>query len=160
MNKWGHIYTLIVLLSALLNINAANAQINAYTIQGFNFGNFYQGISGGTVSVSAAGVRTSTGDIVLMNNWQPGLQAVFEITAPEGATISILTGTDSILAGSNGGTITLHLEGTDVGSPFTNQAVSPARTRINVAGKLIVGSRSASPPGTYQGTCYITFNQE
>lgn len=149
-----------VFAAVLLGRNPAQAQINTYTIQGFDFGSFYQGDNGGAITISAEGTRTATGDIILMNTWLPNAQAIFEITAPEGITISILNGTDATLTGSNGGTLTLQLEGTDIGSPFTNTAAAAARTRIKVGGKLIVGNRTASPPGTYQGTCSIIFNQE
>lgn len=160
MLKLRLIYLFMVLSMSLLNAGKAKAQITTYTVQGFNFGDFYQGASGGTISLSTDGVRTATGDIVLINNWQPLSQAIFEITAPTGLSISILMGTDSTLSGSKGGSMTLHLEGTDVISPFSPTAVAPDRTRIKVAGKLTVGSRVSSPPGIYEGSCSIIFNQE
>ena len=159
MLKPGTLFIYFVLL-IIFPSNTIKAQINTYSIQGFDFGTFYQGSNGGTIDISTEGLRTASGDIILMNTWQPSSQAIFEITAPAGSTISVLRGTDSILTGSNGGTLTLQLQQTDLGSPFSTTAVAPARTRIKVAGKLIIGNRTSSPPGKYQGTVSITFNQE
>lgn len=161
MQTRKHIKTYVICsFSLLLSYLPAHSQITTYNIQGFDFGAFYQGSSGGTINISATGSRSATGDIILMNTWLPNSQAIFEITAPAGSTISILNGNDATLTGSNGGTLTLHVEGSDLGSPFSTTAISPARTRINLAGKLTVGSRTASPPGTYQGSFSIIFNQE
>jgi hypothetical protein len=160
MLRRGQTYLLLVLFIHLLTFCKAGAQVTAYTVQGFDFGSFYQGNTGGTINVSTEGTRTTSGDIILIKNWLPALPAIFEITAPQGTSVSILMGSDSNLSGSNGGTISLHLSGTDLQSPFLTSAVEPARTRIKVAGKLIIGNRMASPPGLYQGTCSITFNQE
>lgn len=138
----------------------AQAQISTYPIQDFNFGTFYQGNTGGTISISTTGARTASGDIIILNSWSGNTQAIFDIEAPAGSSISILNGPDVTLAGSNGGTVTLHLAGTDLGSSFITSAVAPARTRINVAGQLIIGNQSTSPPGAYQGTFTLIFNQE
>lgn len=144
----------------LLNLSAASSQISLYPMQGFNFGTFYQGNSGGTISISTNGARTATGDIVLMNSWLPNAQAVFEIEAAAGTRISISNGNDGTLHGSKGGTLTLHLETTEPGPVFTTTAVLPARTTLNLSAKLIVGNRTVSPPGIYEGTFFIIFNQE
>ena len=139
---------------------SAYSQVTVYTIQNFNFGTFYQGNSGGTIDVSTTGTRTATGDIILMNTWNSAAQAILEIQAPAGSVISITNGADAVLTGSNGGTVSLHLESSNLGSPFNTTAVPPARTTLNIAGKLTIGNITTSPPGTYQGTFSITFNQE
>ncbi|WP_158800016.1 DUF4402 domain-containing protein [Pedobacter sp. L105] len=144
----------------LLTSFSTYSQITVYTIQNFNFGTFYQGSSGGTINVSTTGTRTATGDIILMNTWNSAAQAILEIQAPAGSVISITNGADAVLTGSNGGTVSLHLESSNLGSPFTTTAVPPARTTLNIAGKLTIGNSATSPPGTYQGTFSITFNQE
>jgi hypothetical protein len=153
--------TVIYFVSSLiLSTISVQAQIKTYPIQDFNFGTFYQGLAGGTISISSTGSRTTTGDIIVLNSWAGNTQAMFDIEAPAGSTISILNGPDVTLAGSNGGTVTLHLAGTDLGSSFITSAAPPARTRINLAGQLIIGNQVVSPPGAYQGTFTLIFNQE
>jgi hypothetical protein len=135
------------------------SQVTIYPIQNFNFGTFYQGNSGGTIDISTTGARSASGDIILMNTFPSGSQAIFDIEAPAGSIISLST-PDATLSGSNGGTVTLHISNTDPASPFNTTVVPPDRIRMQVAGSLRVGDRITSPPGTYQGTFSITFNQQ
>jgi len=150
--------TLIILFS-LFGLQA-NSQIIISNVQDFNFGTFYQGNTGGSVDISINGSRSSTGDIILMNTGLAPRQSVFEIEAPTGTVISILEGQDTILTGSNGGTVKLQLQATDLISPFTSTIPPPNRTRLNISAKLIISNRSASPPGVYTGTFNITLHQE
>ncbi len=80
--------------------------------------------------------------------------------AAPGSLISITNGPDATLTGSNGGTVSLHIGNSDPTSPF-NTTVSPqSRTPMNICGTLTIGNPAASPPGTYSGVFYVTFNQE
>ena len=149
------LFSLLILLSL-----SAKSQLTIYPIQNFNFGSFYQGSSGGTVDISAGGTRSASGDIILINSGFSYSQAVFEIEAPEGSIISIVQGADITLSGSNGGTITLQVGNSDPASPFVTTAIVPARTLVQIGGKLLIGSSSTSPPGNYNGSFSITFHQE
>lgn len=131
-----------------------------YTMQPISFGAFSQGITGGSVSISAAGVRSVNGTVQDYDFGIPYFQAVFEVSAPTGAVISILNGPDAVLTGSNGGSMNFHIGSTSPTAPFLNTTPSPARTSIGVGGTLTVGNASANPPGTYSGTFYLTFNLE
>lgn len=153
-------YSILGSLLLLFCSFTANSQITVSTIQGFDFGSFYQGNSGGTVNILDTGVRSAAGDVVLINSGPMVSQAVFEIESPEGSVISIANGPDISIAGSNGGTISLKLGSADTGSPFITTEVPPARKRIQIGGTLTVGNKIDSPPGNYQGTFSITFNQE
>ncbi len=152
-------YTIFLYLFIVFNSFSASSQITIYPVQNFNFGTFYQGYSGGTVNISATGERSATGDIILMNTSASDSQAIFDIQAPAGSIISLST-PDATLTGSNGGTMTLHISHTDPASPFNTNAVPPNLTRIQVAGALTVGNRTSSPPGIYQGSFSVTFNQQ
>ena len=154
--NYRHLGSLLLLFFSF----TANSQIAIYTIQGFDFGSFYQGNSGGTVDISNTGIRSATGDIILINSGPLVSQAAFEIEAPEGSVISIINGPDISIAGSNGGTISLKLGGADTGSPFITTEAPPTRTRIQIGGTLTIGNKLESPPGNYQGTFTITLNQE
>lgn len=128
------------------------------TIQNLGFGAFSNGGSGGTITVSSSGNRTATGSITLLNLGQPYSQALFDVLAPAGTIISITNGPDAILTGSNGGTMNLRPGNSDPASPI---ATDPSgTTRISLGGTLAIGNVAASPPGTYTGTFYITFNNQ
>jgi hypothetical protein len=149
-------------IAALLFLNTvnANAQVNVYPTQNISFGAFFPGNSGGTLTISPDGTRSSTGDIIPMNMGFVYSPAVFEIEAPQDAVISILKGPDVILTGSNGGSLTLHIGDADVGSSFNNTVAPPGRTQIKMGGTLTVAGSTSTPPGNYNGTISITFIQE
>jgi hypothetical protein len=149
---------LLWLLLAFVSFPAIS-QITVYPIQNFNFGTFYPGNSGGTINILPDGSRSATGDIILINTFFTSSQATFDIEAPAGSVIS-LSSPDTILTGSNGGTLTLKMGNTDLGLTFNTTAVPPNRTRIQIGGSLIVGDHVSSPPGNYQGTFSLTFNQQ
>ena len=130
------------------------------TVQNLSFSSFSHGNVGGSVIISSSGVRSVTGDIVALNIGSPYYQAIFDIEAPQGSIISILNGPDVILAGSNGGSMSLRIGNSYPASPFSTTVNPPQRTEVNVGGTLNVGNLSSSPPGSYTGTIYITFNQE
>ena len=134
--------------------------ISVYTIQNLSFGAFSHGMAGGTVIVSNTGTRSVTGDVIPLNLGVLFFHAIFEIDAPVGTIISILNGSDATLTGSNGGSIFLQIGNSDPPFPFITTVAQPARTQVNIGGKLTVGGPAANPPGTYTGTFYITFNQE
>ncbi len=134
--------------------------ISVTTTQNMSFGAFAQGSSGGTIIISNNGSRSATGTITPLSLGMLYFQAIFEIEAPEGTVISILNGPDATLTGSNGGSMSLRIGDADPASPFITNIAPPGRTRVNIGGTLTVGSAAASPPGTYSGTFYITFNNE
>lgn len=134
--------------------------LTVYTVQNMSFGAFTNGSTGGTVSISTNGTRSVTGNVVLLNLGTQYFQAIFDIDAPQGSIVSILNGSDATLTGSNGGSMSMQIGGSDPPSPFITVVSQPARTQVNIGGLLTVGSSAANPPGTYTGTFYITFNQE
>ena len=131
-----------------------------YTVQNMCFGAFAHGNTGGSITISNTGTRTSTGDIIPLNLGVSYYNAIFEIEAPPGAIISILNGPDATLTGSNGGSMLLSIGSSSPISPFSNSLAPPSRTQINIGGTLTVGGSGSAPPGTYTGTIYITFNHD
>lgn len=134
-------------------------QISVYTIQNMSFGAFAAGTTGGNVVISNTGVRSVSGTITAINI---GLyfHSIFEIEGPVGTIVSILNGPSSTLSGSNGGSMSLTLNTSNPASPFSTTVAPPGRTSVSIGGTLAVGNTSGSPPGTYTGTFYVTFNQE
>jgi len=134
--------------------------LTVYTVQNMSFGAFTQGNSGGTVTISTAGSRSVTGTITPLNFGVSYFQAIFEIDAPQGSVISILNGPNATLTGSNGGTMSLQIGSSSPASPFITTVAQPLRTSVSIGGTLTVGTPATSPSGLYNGTFYITFNQE
>jgi hypothetical protein len=128
---------------------------------GLRFGAFFQSSSGGTVTVSASGIRTSTGGVVLttIGGFTYGT-AEFDIVASPGTLISILNGPDVTLYGSSGGTLTLHVGSSSPASPFVTTASPPSYNAVSIGGTLTVGSPVANPSGAYSGSFSVTFMQE
>lgn len=167
--KFFHTYrksiiVIFILLLAALQISGQEKPprpiLVAVTTQGLSFGAFTQGATGGTVTVSAIGVRNSTGDVILLGMGYTYTPALYDVTGNPGTLVSILNGLDVSLPGSNGGSMTLHIEGSNPVSPFVITTVPPAVTQVTVGGTLTVGSPVANPPGIYGGTFNITFIQE
>ena len=128
--------------------------------QGLIFGAFFQGVTGGTVTVHPDGSRTVSGSIVQANLGFPFSPAIFEVDANPGTLISIMNGSDVVLSGSNGGTLSLHIGPANTGTPFIATAISPSRTLVRIGGTLTVGSPPANPAGNYSGLFSVTFIQE
>ena len=83
--------------------------------------------------------------------------ALFEVTANPGTLITIQNGPPATLTGSNGGTLSLTIGASSIGSPFVTQN---AITYVYVGGTLTVGSMAANPAGNYTGTFNVTFIQQ
>jgi hypothetical protein len=136
------------------------ARISVYTVQDMKFGAFTQGAIGGTITLSPEGIRTSTGDVVLLNMGYPFNQAIFEVEGIVGTVISIMNGPNATLTGSNGGSMSMEIGSSYPNSPYYNTVQPPGRTQIHIGATLNVGAPASNPPGTYSGTFFITFNQE
>jgi hypothetical protein len=128
--------------------------------QNMSFGAFYHGAVGGAVTITPGGVRSATGDIVLLSLGYPYSAALYNVLATQGTLISLLNGPDATLSGSNSGSLTLHLGATDPPSPFVTSAIPPAINTLYIGGTLTIGNALANPPGIYSGTFDLIFIQE
>jgi hypothetical protein len=134
--------------------------ITVTVMQNLAFGAFSQGASGGTVSITSVGIRSATGDVVLLILAYPFSSARYDIVANPGTVISLLNGPDAVLPGSSGGSMTLHIGSSNPVWPFVTTAVPPDATTMTVGGTLTVSNPVANPAGSYSGTFNITFIQE
>jgi hypothetical protein len=130
------------------------------TAQGLSFGAFSQGAAGGTVTISSAGVRSATGDVILLGLGYTFSTALYELVGNPGTVVSILNGPDVALPRGGGGFMMLHIGASNPASPFVINTVPPAFTQLNIGGTLTVSNPAANPPGSYTGTFDITFIQE
>ncbi|HCC70484.1 MAG TPA: hypothetical protein DEQ09_04950 [Bacteroidales bacterium] len=161
--RTGIIFVLLLFLS-LVSIDTFGQEppprpiIVTVTAQQLTFGAFTHGVVGGTVTVSPTGLRSSTGDVILLGLGYPFFPTLYEIIANPGTVISILNGPDAILTGSNGGSITLTIGSSDPSSPFVTTTPNP--NLLYIGGTITIGSTAANPPGTYSGTYDVTFVRE
>jgi hypothetical protein len=131
--------------------------IKVTVVSNLGFGTFYQGATGGTVTVNTTPARVSTGDVVLLGIGTPFSAAVYRITGNPGRIVSILNPLDILLPGSNGGSMNLHIGASNPPSPFVTTA---GQLLITIGGTLTVGAPASNPPGTFSGSFNITFIQE
>jgi hypothetical protein len=133
---------------------------SVFTTQHISFGAFYPGAVGGTVKLSAKGDRTFTGDIIPIQMGYAYYPASFEIEAPAGTIISIMSSPDVVLQGSNGGSMLLKLGESLPRTPFSTVVPPPGRTQLWLGGTLQVNGSENNKPGVYSGNVAIIFNQE
>ncbi len=155
----------LILVILLITFQKSNAQeppprpiTVTWTNQNLSFGAFYQGAIGGTVIINSAGVRSSTGDIVLLTM---GLfsATIFEVTGNPGTVVSYIKPT-SFLTDGSGHSLTLQISDTSPASPFVLTVNYPDPTLIHIGGILTIGNQVTNPPGNYSGTFDLTFVQE
>jgi Domain of unknown function (DUF4402) len=157
---YGSIFLLLIYVSvSAQEMPPRPITVTVVTSQNLSFGNFAQGSLGGTVSVSSSGIRSWTGNIVLLTGGSVS-PALFDVVANRGTLITIVNGSDVSLNGSNGGTLMLHIGASSTGSPFITSVARPTPTHVYIGGTLTVGNPGANPPGDYSGTFQVTFVQQ
>ena len=107
--------------------------------------------TGGTVVISAAGVRSKTGAVTLVSTGSTQSQALFNLTGDPNSTYSItLPVTATITSGANTMTV-----GTFTSNPPATGTLSANGTQtVNVGGTLTVASGQVA--GSYTGTFVFT----
>jgi hypothetical protein len=124
-------------------------------VRNLSFGAFYTGTTGGTVTISPAGLRTSTGTVLLLGLGIPFASAQFNINSNPGTVLSILNGPDASLTWS-GYSMNLQIGTSNPASPFVNSNPYTVPVQLTVGATLTVGAPAANPPGSYSGTFEIT----
>jgi hypothetical protein len=158
-----HIFLFVLLISFLSTLQIFGQEppprpaIVTPTAQGLSFGTFSQGATGGTVIVPASGVRSATGDVILLSLSPSSSPAIFDVVGNPGTMLSILVWPASVLTGP--GSMTLQINSI-YPSPFIINTTPPLSTLMYIGGVLTVLSPVSNPPGTYSGTFNITFIQE
>jgi len=160
-----------LLLLTLVCIGAAAAQAWATPIYfmwitnnttGLAFGSMAAG-TGGTVTVSPAGVRTKTGGVVLVSSGAGSADSftVHGFTLPLNSnhthTYSITlpaNGTVTLSSGGNNMAVNNFLSSPPAGTSTGTLATGTVDQILNVGATLTVGASQA--PGTYSGTYTVT----
>jgi hypothetical protein len=155
------LYSLLILGAPVLHAQEMPPRpISVGLGQNLSFGAFATGTSGGSITVTASGIRSSTGTIIQMGQLSFAHEAIFEIDANVGYLISVVLGSDVVMNGSNGGTMSLHLADIYPPSPIVTTANPPAVTYVHIGGVLTVGNQISNPPGDYSGYFNVMFIQE
>ncbi len=133
--------------------------------QAMHFGDItvVQGSSGGTVTVDHNGMRSATGNVLLLNMGNIPRQAIFEFKLCPGRIVSFNFPPFINLTGQNGGTIKLELGQTNYGtngSTFISNKGCDDIHLIHLGGTIEVNDISTHPGGLYTGTFNITFIQQ
>ncbi|MDD4922933.1 MAG: DUF4402 domain-containing protein [Bacteroidales bacterium] len=155
---------LSISLAVMAELTAKKDNITATTIRNMSFGAFFNIGAGGTITISADGSRSVSGDI-LYANLMPYSPVIFEIEGPVNTYVYIQNGPDvNLKAGKKGGTVTLHLENATPESPFilknASSGSNTAIQQVSMGGTLIIKDANNSPAGNYSGTFSITFIQQ
>ena len=158
--KWSVLFTAGIILLTAVSVQTSAQELPprppALTlVRDLSFGAFYTGGTGGTVTISPAGVRTSTGDVLLLGLGIPFTSAQFNINSNPGTVINILNGPDVALTWS-GYSMNLHLGVSNPASPFVNSNPYTVPTQLMIGAILTVGNLTANPPGSYSGQFEIT----
>ena len=130
--------------------------------QPIHFGSFcITGISGGTVTVGSDGIRSATGDILLLNIPPFAQPAIFEIKLSQSPTVCFNFESPYILLTGSSGSLGLNLGPTDKGPDGACFTLNPNPlivTLLKVGGTLtITGSQS---PGHYSGNFALKFTKQ
>lgn len=151
--KCAYILSLLFILMFSMPLNA---QVTLRIDQGLNFGSLYPAGSGGTVTISDDGVRSSTGSIVLF----PSAYNVcsFTLSTPRRNRYYFVFNLDIqspiTMTRTGGGSMTLYLNTNGSNSGWSVTQRSPVT--LYMGGTLNVGSVSTNPPGDYSGSFSIT----
>ncbi len=157
---FGLIFTLFSFYAKAQENPPIPVQVQVSTAQFLNFGDFIVGSGIGTVTINSNGSRSNTGDTYLLNIGATPSAALFDVTANPGTIIQIQPQSSITLDGSNGGSMTLNIDGYSTGQTFISTASPPSVNSVYVGGTLTSGGSSANPPGQYTGNFTLTFIQQ
>lgn len=142
------------------------SRLSFINVESLEFGTFIAGTTGGTVTVSPAGVRTSTGGIVLVGGLVQPARFAGRGRTNQTVVISLDTATSTLRRVA--GTETMQLDQITIGStPTAVLTTNPRAFRITdpagifnfpIGGRLTVAANQA--PGDYEGTFSITLNYQ
>ena len=145
--------------------NQVNAQempprpVAVSLIQNLSFGGLTQGLTTGTITITAPGMRYATGSVILVGLGILYYPAICGLQGNPG-TIMHPYGPDATLTGSNGGSITFHFHDSSPTDPIIINVAPPGTMQVRVGGTLDIGYPAANPPGHYTGSFQVMFIQE
>ena len=147
--------TLVLYGVLWIGTSQAQNQVTITVLQDIHFGAFALTGNSGTITVSSDGLRTATGEILLLgSDYNAGL---FRVEAPVGTNLNLDIGLSFILTGNNGGQLSGEMKETFPLFPFNTLA---SYHDFSFGATLIVGSSGETPSGTYNGSFEIVVNYD
>jgi len=129
--------------------------------QALYFGTICVNGLGGTVTVGYDGSRSKTGNVILLPTAPSSTPAIFEIKLCQGRNVTISFDAQTILTGTNGGSLRLDIGPTEKGingASFMTNDDCNFITPLRVGGTLHIPDLALQ--GLYTGFFSITFDQE
>lgn len=145
-----------VAASAMLSIDVV-VPIAARETQSLNFGRFFPGNIGGTISISPGGlVNTTSGVLITASAPSAG---VFTVSGQGDATYAINLPNGPITITNSDGTSTMVVSGwvSDPVNGDANTRLQGGAQTVRLGATLRMGSLSENPKGVYTGSYEITF---
>lgn len=151
----GAIALAVFLTAAWHEAHAQQQEVVLTNTRGLDFGRFVAS-SGGTVVMSATGVRSRTGGVVLLNSPTAG-QATFTVNKSKSggnrAVIITLPANGTVRLNSGANSMAVN---TFVNNPASINSIPNGGTSLSVGATLTVAPNQ--PPGTYSGSFSLTVN--
>lgn len=140
----------------LCSLSGQEPTVSVVVVQDINFGAFFNGPAGGSITVTNEGMRKVSGDVMpaYLHSWSP---VVLSVQAAPGTIITLLNESDIQLTGSKGGSMSLSLGEPDRGSSFVISGHEQQDTQLRIGGTLTVEGAQSLPSGDYGGEFSITF---
>ncbi len=135
-------------------------QLRVDVVQDLSFGSFYVGASGGTITITPEGTRTTTGTIVPLST-STEAPAIFEVRSITliARWVHIVLPASAYLTRSGGSErIVVNNFKSDKPSGFWSSLF--LTQTVKVGATLTVQGLSTNPPGNYTGTFSVTFAYE
>lgn len=144
---------IILLIVALVFHSGISQNLTVFNDQNLSFGSFYLlGATGGSISISNTGIRTTTGNIQDVNS--SFLVSAFTLSTDSLNPVNItITSSPTTLSNGNGDTINLEAGISNPANP-TVQAGAPVQ--IFIGGTITIDNEI--PAGDYNGNLFITFS--
>jgi hypothetical protein len=144
---------ILLCIVALVFQSGISQNLTVFNDQDLSFGSFYLlGATGGTLSVSNTGIRTSTGNIQEVNS--SFLVAAFTLSTDSLNPVNIaITSSPTTLSNANGDSISLDA---GVSNPANPVVQAGAPVQIFIGGTITIDREI--PAGDYTGELFITFS--
>jgi hypothetical protein len=135
-------------------------QLRVEVVQDLSFGSFYVGASGGTITITPEGTRTTTGTVVplAISTEAPAIFEVRSITLIARWVHIVLPASAYLTRSGGSERIVVNNFKSDKPSGFWSSLF--LTQRVNVGATLTVQGLSSNPPGNYAGTFSVTFAYE
>jgi hypothetical protein len=160
--SYKNLLIIILITSAFISFAQPTLPLRSLSVtvtQGIHFGTFcVTGGSGGTIILGSDGIRSATGEIILLDVPPIAQPAIFELKLCLSRTVYIYFDPPEVQLTGTGGTLKLRIGPTDKGdngAGFLINSDCNYVTTLRVGGTLT--ATAASHPGNYSGTFAINF---